>query len=239
VGAISLSEGTAGASVAVSGDAYVWDEYIPAEFDRARSALGVAIPGESAPFPDAHRVASQLARASAVTLGADGRLALRLLARNALLLSGTAARLSNPGDNNAFCELAADDGEVLMLGEVEVGTDLLDALRRGLAGSAIANARHGVALDALNPVVFLPAIPNERVAYFEGVTDARDRLGISIRTVPVAMLLLAIRSNGAGLPTLIRDRCLVDLSQMSLAGALTDVFGELGDPGAIGLRPSK
>ena len=238
VGAIHLEVGSAVARVERPAAAHYERRFVtPDEFVSDRTALASMIPSEAAPFHDASEVRSQVRRATPMVEGAMGQRALRMLTRNTFLLGGSAARLRNVGDNNAPAELLVDAGGDLLVVEVEPSTDVPDAVRRAVAGSAIAVARLGADRSEVSAVVVVPRLPNMRVEYYRVAQDVHDRLGLAVYGLPLALLLLAVRAGGGDLGNALGHFCYVDGS-VDLA-AVRERFGHPGDPAPIGLTPPK
>lgn len=238
VGAISIDL-DAGSAQVERPDVAVYEraEVDGPEFLARRDALGAMLAHEARPFSDASAVVRQVELATPMLDGQSGQRALRLLARNSFLLDGAAARLKNPGDNNAWCELAIDDGGRLLVVEVEPSGDVLDAMRRALSGCAIVISRYEVDREELAGGLVLHRLPNERVDYYRVVQDVRSRLGIVTFTVPLALLLLAVRAGGIGLAGRMDDLCTFDDGR-SLA-VIEGLFGSVDDPVGAGLAPTK
>jgi NAD-dependent dihydropyrimidine dehydrogenase PreA subunit len=238
VGAIHLDVETAVARVEPPGLAhYVRRVLTPDEFEVHRTTIANMTPPEVAPFRDASGVHTQIRRAASMVEGAAGQRVLRLLTRNAFLLSGAAARLKNVGDNTAAAELLVDAGGDLLVVEVEPSTDVPDAVRRAVAGSAIAVARLGADLSEVSAAVVVPRLPNERVEYYRVAQNVYDRLGLVVYGVPLALLLLAIRAGGGELGNTLGHFCYVNGS-VDVA-AVRETFGHPGDPAPLGLIPPK
>jgi len=194
-------------------------------------------PSEIAPFDDASGVRAQVRRAAPMVEGTTGQRVLRLLVRNTFLLSGAAARLKNVGDNNAAVELLVDGGGDLLVVEVEPSTDVPDAVRRAVAGSAIAIARLGADRSEVSAAVVVPRLPNERVEFYRIAQNIYDRLGLVVYGVPLALLLLAIRAGGGKLGSTLGHFCYVNGSVDVAEVGRT--FGHPGDPAPLGLLPPK
>jgi ferredoxin len=237
VGAIWINADARSAVDEAPGGAYDQHGIDEAEFLTARSGLSAALTPEEPPFVDASLVVHQVTWAEAALSGQQGQRALRRLVRNSFLLDGSASRLKNAGDNNAFSELAVDDGRHLVVIEIEPGGDLLDALRRAVAGCAVAISRYGVDPDELVEAIVMNRLPNERVDYYEVVQNVRSRLGLLTYTVPLAVLLLAIRGAGIGLTEQLDELCWFD-DESSLA-KIERRFGEISDAVAAGLATVK
>jgi len=238
VGAIHLDVETAVARIErPSAESYEQRFLSPEEFETHRTAIAGMTPLEVAPFGDASRVYTQLMRAMPKVEGAAGQRALRLLARNTFLLSGAAGRLKNVGDNSSAAELLVDGGGHLLIVEVEPSTDVPDAVRRAIAGVAIAVARLGADPSGVSAAVVVTRLPNERVEYYRVAQDVNDRLGLPVYGLPLALLLLAIRSGGGNLGMTLSQFCNVNGS-IEMA-EVQRTFGDPGDPVALGLTPPK
>ena len=234
VGAIHLDRLSSAARVArPSSPHYALRRMSTDEFETYRANLAGKIPSESAPFHDAFRVQAQMRRALQIFESAAGQKVLRLLARNMFLIGGAAARLKNVGDNNAAVELLVDGGNELLIIEVEPSTDVLDAVRRVVAGSAIAIARLGADRSILSTAVVVPKLPNERVEFYRVAQNVHDRLGLTVYGFPLALILLAVRSRGGGLATNLQDYCNANGSVN--VTAVQRAFGNLRDLSLLGL----
>jgi hypothetical protein len=240
VGAVSLDPQTGKARVAER-DPGIYEIVPPGDgtFQAERGLIAATVIGESPRFADAERVTLQLRLLERVLAGVDAQRAIGLLARNTFLLGGIAARMKNAGDNNAWSELAVDDGNFLMVTELEPGGDVLDALRRGVSGCAVVVSRYGVDLRSVGVCVVLARLPNERVDYYRAARDFRESLGVPVLTLPAAVLLLGVRAGGSGLSTFVRECCSVDDKHNLIVSAVQDTFGDITDPVAAGLLPTK
>ncbi len=237
VGAIWIKEEVGAAVVERPGSHYKSEYLDESIFAELRTKLKQCLNAEAPPFADASIVSKQVEWAEAALGDQLGQRAFRLMVRNAFLLSGSASRLKIQGDNNAFAELVVDDGAWLAVVEIEPGGDLLDALRRALAGSAISISRCGADPSELLQAIVVSRLPNYRVDYYEVVRNFQTRLGVVTCTIPLAVLLLGIRSGGLGVAELIEAAC-DKLGDGSVDG-LEAKFGSIGDAVAAGLAPAK
>jgi ferredoxin len=226
VGAIHLDRRTAVARVTgpEQGD-YEPRELTREEFAVERAHLSATLSSELAPFADAALVSGQIARFNEHMMKDEEQRTFRLLARNAFLTLGCAARLKNPGDNNAFAELVVDAESTLVLLEVETGRDMLDAFRRSLSGVAIAISRYGLPHSQVVAGIVVDRLPNVRVDYYEAVKNAASRTGFVLRSLPIAVLLLGIRSGDDRLVRFVLDEAVVDSDHRSLQAAVDQIWG--------------
>lgn len=201
------------------------------DFARSRDAAMSSISWEAAPFADVDKVVQQLVRFRE-TPKANLQQIFRLLVRNSFLASGNVARLSIVGDNSAWAEVAVGMDPPLsspVVGAVQIEPDDvgLDAIRRLMAGAAVAISRHGLTKGSLIPIVAVVAQPNSRTDYYRLIADARAYLDIHIRTVPLAMLLLAIRNQSRSfLETLLtEDIGLVDVNNPRNEHQVAKLYG--------------
>lgn len=237
VGAMKLNAETALAEVSdESSDAYHSIVAEVTEFGEARREIASRVRRERPPFADANLVAVQLARLDSGVEPLALQRVYRLLSRNAFLSLGVAARLKNVGDNNAFAELAVGAGATLVLVEVEPKGDVLDAMRRVVAGVAIVRSRYGVAAGDVIPCIVMRKLPNVRVDYYEAVQNTERRIGVSVRSVPAAALLLGIRSGDDRLVQLIRDADVLETLHPSLEKRASALWGDVS---GLGLCASK
>jgi NAD-dependent dihydropyrimidine dehydrogenase PreA subunit len=165
---------------------------------------------------------------------------LQLLVRNLFLLTGAASRLGNPGDNNNWAELVVDDGSALLAVEIEVGSDGLDAARRVVADVALVCGRYGVSIEEVIPVVVMVQLPNVRTDFYRVVANLRERLGLRVLTVPLAVLIWSVFNRDVDLVEVIKSSCYHD-SENVRDSELPSVFG---DPTtevsmALGVVPQK
>ncbi len=122
--------------------------------------------------------------------------------------------------------------------EVESGSDTLDALRRLLSAVAHVIAADGVSIDDIDPVIVLRRLPNRRVDYYRLVDDVWRYLGMTVQTMPLAGVLLAIRAVGAQPSGAPPDGWLVREGQESLVTKVSTEFGLFPLPD-LGLEPEK
>ena len=238
VGAISIDLGVGAARVEPpDAKRYKRNERGQEVFETRRQEISALLIPETPPFDEASAVMHQVERAVPFLEGVHGERILRVLARNAFLLDGDAARLKNQGDNNAWCELVVDDGERLLVLEVEPRGDVLDAMRRALSGCAIVISRYGVDRSEVAAGLVTDRMPNERADYYRIVSDVHSRLGVETFTVPLGLLLLSIRGAGAGLANRMEEFSTVG-GEGSLA-AILDNFGPIDNPIRAGLIAAK
>lgn len=237
VGAISLDAdaGLAGIENDAQG-AYVSAPHDPGTFAVRRAELASLLTPEQAPYSDAYLVQVQMSRLDALAVPGSLQRVYRLLARNTFLSLGLPARLKNPGDNNAVAELAVSSEATLVLVEVEPNGGVLDAFRRVISGVAIVRSRYGVGESDVIPCVVMDRLPNVRVDYYEAVKNARDRIGVSVRSLPAAALLLGIRSGDDRLLRLIREYAVLDSLHPSMEAQAMERWGPVS---GVGLSPAK
>lgn len=150
---------------------------------------------EEPPQPnwDARRAAVE-ATLDGLDSARDVRHTMGLLVRNALLSTDASAKLGVPGDTNSRTDLAFDFDERVGVAEIEQNPDLLDSARRLLADVATARSRHGIEPASLLSVIICRRLPNRRTDFYRLADDAYGVLGLRIATIPVASLLLLVRS---------------------------------------------
>lgn len=234
VGAIHL-DASDGVAVVASPDPTYYEvaSKTPDEFVDERARLASLLQIESAPFADAGLVTTQIGRLEQRLLPGEEERAFRLLARNVFLSLGYAARLSNRGDNAAFAELVVGDQDALLLLEVEPHSDTLDAFRRAIAGAAIAISRYGVDRTDIGVAVVMTRLPNSRVDYYELVKDAATRIGIGVRALPLALLLLGLRSADARLWEFLLTGPVADIDHKTLEADVTQFWGAVEGAGLV------
>jgi hypothetical protein len=237
VGAIRLDPHTAIAEVE-NGDqgAFVDTTYHAVTFARQRNEIASLLTLEPAPYSDARLVQIQMQRLDTLTIPGSRQRVYRLLARNTFLTLGLPARLNTPGDNNAFSELTIGSNTTLVLVEVEPNGDVLDAFRRVISGVAVVRSRYGVRETDVIPCVVMDKLPNVRVDYYQVVENAKDRICVSVRSLPTAALLLGIRSADDRLLKLIRGLAALAPSHPSLEAQASVLWGPVS---GAGLNPAK
>lgn len=115
------------------------------------------------------------------------------LARNLLIGVGVGAAMRRRGDTNIRMDLIlGPPGVDRGTGEVEFGSDLLDAPRNVLDNVAVLVARYHVSKDEIIPLVVCLALPNMRSDYWQVIKDVRDVLGLGILTITVGTLAILL-----------------------------------------------
>ena len=238
VGAIRLDALTASATVELPTEQNYARQSIPdSTFKTLRASISHLLLRESAPFSDAHKVSHQIQRAESKIESKFGVQILPLLSRNAFLLAGIASRLKNAGDHNVSVELLVDTGEEVLVVEVEAHSDMQDVVRRAISGCAVLISRQSVKKQEIRALTVVPRLPNERVEFYRVVGEFRSRLKLEVQAVPLALLLLSIRSGGESFCSSLGQFC-EEQGSVNLQ-AVEEFFGNLPEPAAIGLIPAK
>ena len=237
VGAISLDPGTAVATIqSERNSSFEQVPYDPVIFEERRAALERMLSLQPAPFSDAQLVEIQLTNLESRSSSSAYQRMYRLLVRNTFLVLGLPARMKIAGDNNSFTELTVGINGQIALIEIEPGGDVLDAFRRLLAGIAIVSNRYGVAIAKVMPCIVVSRLPNVRVDYYEAVENAEERIGVAVRSIPIATLLLGIRSSDNRLLDLISNQAVLDSTHPTLVNEVSALWGSIS---GVGLSPEK
>jgi Fe-S-cluster-containing hydrogenase component 2 len=237
VGSISLHPESAIAQVA-SFDANQYDlhEIDLAIFKEKRDEISRLKKKEGAPFGDASFVQIQLVRLMEVLPSVNSQKVFRLLTRNAFLMLGLPARLKNPGDNNAVAELVVGLHDALIFFELEPNGDTLDALRRTLTGHAAARKIPDLQSSEILSCIVVDRLPNTRVDFYEVIKNVNSRIGLPVSTLPLAALLLGVRSGDKKLTDFISESARVSVDNPTLEASVGELWGEVTD---AGLRAAK
>jgi len=211
-----------------------------ASFQNHRATAAESLVSETAPFPDAELVNRQIRRMIPWPETSNIYRDFRILVRNTFLLSGAAARMGNQGDNSDWAEIvvatASDEGPI---GAIQIEAEVsLDAHRRILSGLAVATSRFGASLSELVPMIVMISQPNRRTDYYRILSDIDKYLGVRLRTVPIAALLLGIREGRSDLLTKLSTGAYVDADQPSNGPWLEITYGAPSSS-TIGVAPSK
>ncbi|MCE1168211.1 MAG: 4Fe-4S binding protein, partial [Sphingobacteriia bacterium] len=120
-----------------------------------------------------------------------------IVVRNMLLQCGLKAVLRAIGNNDIRFDLIAKlEDNYYMVGEIALReNDTLDRPRKILDDIAVLHNRYKIPIDKIIPVIFISSFPNKRSDYYEIIQDINCELGIRIRTVPLAILLLLVYSD--------------------------------------------
>jgi Fe-S-cluster-containing hydrogenase component 2 len=237
VGAIHLNPTSLTASVSPADTSHYRSATSTAEFDILRQEIAELVPDTTPTFGDLELVARQTERISEVLGVKPNPAELRLLVRNILISAGATARLKNTGDNNAVSELVAASDDWVLIAEIDPTGDTLDAMRRSIAGCAIAIGRYGISRDKLAAVAVVMKLPNKRVDCYGVVSDVVERLELQSAVVPVGLLLLFARGGLELIGELWPHLHLV--GSQEFLNAVQAVLGSIPDPVAAGLLPSK
>jgi hypothetical protein len=134
-------------------------------------------------------------------------------------------------------ELVAASDDWVLIAEIDPTGDTLDAMRRSIAGCAIAIGRYGISRDKLAAVAVVMKLPNKRVDCYGVVSDVVERLELQSAVVPVGLLLLFARGGLELIGELWPHLHLV--GSQEFLNAVQAVLGSIPDPVAAGLLPSK
>lgn len=241
VHAIHLDTSTKRAVISQSTFGYKGFTGTDQEFYEVRNQLSLSFENTKSDQSPVEFLASIMERVSSLTQLPNGMRALQILVRNAFLLNGIAARLKNPGDNNNWAELALDDGINLFPVEIEIASDGLDSARRVMSDVAIVCSRYGILMEDVIPIVIMFQLPNIRTDYYEIVLNIFERVGLSIFTVPLALVIWSIIDGNINLVESIKSFCYFDEGNVR-GSKLSDLLGVQPDKKlaiALGFIPPK
>lgn len=163
---------------------------------------------------------------------------MRLFTRNSLLLAGMPSRLKITGDSNAWIDLVSVISDQTLIVEIEHGIDTLDAVRRLISGAAISIGRHQLDIDSVVGAIVFPKLPNSRVDFYRLLRDIKNRIGLTVAPIPVAVLLLAVRGGGYPLQSYL-EAFVSSEDECSVANLCQELFQDFGQSTVLGLEPSK
>lgn len=110
--------------------------------------------------------------------------------RNVLAACGIPSRMRRAGDQNVRMDgvFQLSSGEVGPL-EIELGSDVLESLRRLIEDVAVLHRRYSVPLSLMKPLSIILELPNSRSEYYRLVADVKEVIGIDCRTVTLGVLI--------------------------------------------------
>ncbi|MGP6191605.1 MAG: 4Fe-4S dicluster domain-containing protein [Vulcanimicrobiaceae bacterium] len=122
---------------------------------------------------------------------ADGR--APILIRNLLHELGVKCRSRRRGDTNIRIDAvgALSDGNIVVM-EIELSNAALESPRALLEDLAVMHSRYGIELASMDPLSIVTALPNGRSEYYRVIDDITNVLGLSLRTVSVAALIILV-----------------------------------------------
>lgn len=115
-----------------------------------------------------------------------------LLVRNCLLGLGCRCVIRRRGDVNLRMDALFSCGEQTGVAEIEFRQDALEPPRAVLDDIAVLHARYGVEKQTILPLIVHLELPNARTGHWQVAEDIAAVLGIRIRTVTLAALLLLL-----------------------------------------------
>jgi Fe-S-cluster-containing hydrogenase component 2 len=168
------------------------------------------------------------------------RNAFNVLVRNYFFSLGMPAKVGVVGDTSSRVDMVFSSDGGAGIAELEPGEDLLDAIRRLLADTAIAISRAGARRNEILAVIVSGRLPNARSGYYELITDVEGILALRIHTLPLAVLMLA---NDAGMRIGRSDLNHYFVVNQQNKSLIEDVRMVLRDPSlnldGLGLTPAK
>ena len=125
-------------------------------------------------------------------LGASGpsKNQFSLFVRNLFDAIGLPAKAGVQGDTSSRTDMVFVHGPMEGIAELEMSDDLLDSARRLMADVAIARGRYSVPAKRILPTLVCSTLPNARSDIYEVLGDINKVLGVQVRVVPVAALVL-------------------------------------------------
>lgn len=114
------------------------------------------------------------------------------LVRNCLLGLGCRCVVRRRGDVNLRMDALFSCGEQTGVAEIEFRQDALEPPRAILDDIAVLHARYGVEKQTILPLIVHLELPNARTGHWQVVGDIASVLGIHVRTLSLAVLLLLL-----------------------------------------------
>jgi Fe-S-cluster-containing hydrogenase component 2 len=115
------------------------------------------------------------------------------LARNLLIGVGIGTAMRRRGDNNIRMDLVlGPPGVELGTGEVEFGSEVIEAPRNLLDNIAVLIARYNKERDTIIPIIVSLSLPNHRSEYWQVINDISKVLQIRLGSVTVGMLMIIV-----------------------------------------------
>lgn len=116
----------------------------------------------------------------------------RRAVRSVLVAAGNTVAISRQGDVHTRMDGIYSNGSELGSLEVEFGNDSLESIRATLDDIAVLHCRYKLDLKKQDPLVVCLSLPRERQGYWQVISDISRVLGIEVRTVTFAALLLLV-----------------------------------------------
>lgn len=162
-----------------------------------------------------------------------------LLCRNLMIEAGTQCALRRTGVSGVRMDAVYASEKFSGAIEIEFQSDSLSVARNLLDDVAMMQARSGLPIKSNTPLAICAAIPNTRQGYYQVCDDINRILGLHIRTLTIASLLILVW-NGVKL-NLEGDRFHLGFREASIRKYIESLLGyELcGDDSAGLLEPIK
>jgi len=138
------------------------------------------------------------------------------LARNLLIASGVGAAMRRRGDVYLRMDLLLGPPGVQQgTGQVELGAEVLDALRNILDNIAVLVGRYQLNKENIVPLIVCLDVPNSRSEYWQLIKDVRDVLNVKINSVTIGALIVMIW-NRAKIEISVGEELYIDIGAPSL-----------------------
>ena len=148
-----------------------------------------------------------------------------LLTRNLMICNGVPFLVRRLGDTNMRIDGIFSSGDKrLGVAEIEYNEGaMLDAPRDLLDDCAVLNARYGISIKTIDPVVISLRFPNKRSEYWQVIQDVNQVLGIRIGSITAGALLIAMWGNHKLKPN-IWQQIYADASAPTIEPGLRDLL---------------
>lgn len=120
-----------------------------------------------------------------------------LIARNLMMALAVPFHIRRLGDTNVRIDGIFQSGKNrLGVAEIEFAEEaVLDAPRDILDDCAVLNARHGIPIQRIDPLIISLRLPNKRSEYWRVIQDVNKMLNIKISSITIGAMMLLLWSN--------------------------------------------
>ena len=211
---------------------------------------GLAVPGPTQRDHPPVKRSGQIAKTSAPaasnlakTVAALDDSRMTLLVRNLLNEIGLNVRTRRRGDTNMRIDAVGFSlSQRPFVVEIETGAGVLDSPRALLEDVAVLHSRYAYAVDKIDPVSIILALPSIRSEYYQVIRDIEKVIGLRCRTLTIGALITLLW-NCARIPGFYGETFMIGESKINLANHLADGLGidikELTEPYPGAFTPAK
>jgi Fe-S-cluster-containing hydrogenase component 2 len=116
-----------------------------------------------------------------------------IFVRNLLLQIGIVSRVRRKGDTNSRIDAIGvlPDGRIAAI-EIETSNAVIESPRALLEDIAVIHSRYGIPKSEIDALSVILSLPNNRSEYYQVIEDVEKVLGITFRTLTIAIIILLV-----------------------------------------------